>query len=134
MSKMLNIFLLSLVILLVLRFSGILVADNGTFLGTLDLSNPANFEQKVLWTTFAKIGALVIAGAAVAVLLGQSLDVVIFAGVTAGLSTTIFNMLKDLTIISSQIAKISPALAALIISPLLLMGIFGIIDWYKGKE
>jgi len=133
MSKLINVIIFTLITVLLLKFTGV-VDGSSVFLGELDLLNPQNFKGTAFWTTLLGLGALMVATGGAAILTGASADLVMLVTLGAGFFITVVNMIGSLVILANQLSSISPILSALAISPILLIGLFGIIEFYVGRQ
>lgn len=128
MGKFANYVVLMSGLTLLFYFMGLIENTANSFLLDL-LLNPSNLQN----TTLAfKVEIALEAILATAIVVGFAIGGNIELGVMVGFTTFLFNLLWDIMAVYAAISSFNPVFAVLIFSPLLLLWLVTVLEWWRG--
>ena len=131
MGKLISFIIMLVVIDLLFLITGQLTLDSPSSLIINVIQDPSTIVQTNFWTILiTSIGLLAVTTAVIAGIVTRSSDVVIF--ITMG--TALALMIGDFAVIYNHLASINRPFATIIMSPILLIFTFIIIEWVRGKD
>lgn len=133
MSKIITLTIFLTVTTLLFVFSGTL--EGGSYLlEAIGIDDPSNIANTSFWGLIASMGALSIVGAVVGALVTRSLNGILFFSVGAGMIPILRAIFLDLISVFNQMKAINEPLAIILISPIMVVLVFIIYDWVRGRD
>jgi len=132
-SKVITLIVFLTVTVLLFVFSGTL--EGGSYLlESIGIDDPANIANTSFWGLLATMGALSVVGAIVGAIVTRSLQGILFFSVGAGMIPILRAMFMDLILVFNQLRNVNDALAIILIAPILVVIVFIIYDWIRGRD
>lgn len=131
----LNIYLITLIVLIALFHLGGLIQNTGTsyIFQHMGLTEPQNFNSSIFFTQLSAITAITVVAVVAGLILAKNADIALLPTILA-IGTVMFTITWDLIAIYNAVALSNRSFALIMMFPLLVVYVLTIVEWIRGMN